>query len=360
MGGINTNTVLCLQSFNADTPTTFTNEGLHAQAGAITRVGNTQHSTTWPIISGSSVLFDGTGDYLTHPSIGFSGNFTIDFYTIFTQLADWNVVLDQSSTTGWHIRKDYNDNKIKLWDSNLGTLASAAGFALDTLTHVAFVRNGDVLTLYIDGLYSASMAWAGDLYFVSRNLQIGRRYTNTSEDMKGCLQRLRIIYEAVWTDEFTVPSSFYTAEVPVTVTGVVGHVALGGQVSTVTQAVGPVIVVATTGHLQFSGKIYPNILDVSGSFPAFNGTGEFEITTMMEAAGKFPRFRGDIQLGATIAGSFPKFNGISELVHTWLADVSGKFPAFKGEANLDVTMFASFPGNSLRSKDLHHSKYMTY
>jgi hypothetical protein len=129
-------------------------------------VGDTKISTTQSKFGGSSMYFDGTGDYLTIPAtpnlyIG-TGNYTVE---------SW---IYMNNTTGNQMLFSFGNNNGYFFASGIPTYTvySVANYTLGstavsatTWTHVAFVRNGTTLTCYLNGVsvgtYSSSSESVG-------------------------------------------------------------------------------------------------------------------------------------------------------------------------------------------------------
>jgi hypothetical protein len=146
----------------------YTNAGIYdaTSKNDLETVGNAQISTTQSKFGGSSMYFDGTGDFAnTAPTINLefgSGDFTIEgwiYPTVTTRMALYH----GSSGTDWSIGIDYQSQKFCIWASSNGTtwnLINADGggngigtitIATNTWTHVAFVRSGTTWQTYING-----------------------------------------------------------------------------------------------------------------------------------------------------------------------------------------------------------------
>ena len=153
---------------NTSLLTNFTNAGIYdaTSKNDLETVGNAQISTTQSKFGGSSMYFDGTGDFAnTAPTINLefgSGDFTIEgwiYPTVTTRMALYH----GSSGTDWSIGIDYQSQKFCIWASSNGTTwnlinADPGGNGLGTTTistnawtHVAFVRSGTTWQTYING-----------------------------------------------------------------------------------------------------------------------------------------------------------------------------------------------------------------
>lgn len=211
-------TKLLLHCDGADASTTFTDgTGNHT----VTANGDAQVDTAQSKFGGASVYFDGTTDYLSIPDhadwdIG-SGDFTIDFWVrrngtghLLGQIdsghtvsnASFNLYIDGSNYVIGRIASGGT------WYTVTGTTALSTG----TWYHVAFIRNGNDLNLYIDGTVEGGTT---DVTGITANnstyqVGIGRFGEFTSSLYTGWLDEIRISTGiARWTANFTPETSAY-------------------------------------------------------------------------------------------------------------------------------------------------------
>ncbi len=181
----------------ADGSTTFTDEKGHTW----TAHGNAQIDTALSKFGGASALFDGTGDWIDTPDaadwyLG-SNDFTIEMWFYLLSGAadpDYIFLAGQCDATGggsansaWFIHRtgngDTNPNKIR------GELCTGSGSVTVTGTtsfsaasgnqnewhHVRFIRVGNVLRLFIDGVQEdADIAFTGSVPNATGIVAIGR------------------------------------------------------------------------------------------------------------------------------------------------------------------------------------------
>ena len=154
---------LLLNGNGTNGSTTFKDSSSHNHS--ITATGNAQISDAQSKFGGSSMYFDGNGDYLSIPDdtsfhLG-SDNFTFEFWTYL------------NSTTGHFINKRVSNNfqylylrltsgSLILWATSNGSswdIANNFGFGNTALStgqwyHIALVRNGTKISAYVDGTES--------------------------------------------------------------------------------------------------------------------------------------------------------------------------------------------------------------
>lgn len=187
-------------------------------------VGNAQISTAQSKFGGSSMLFDGTGDYLTFPSsqnfaMG-TGNFTFEGWVYATASDPVNAtgifqqgtslfpasvsntlavsIRPVSATVRWHT---YANNTFQ---------DSTATVSLNTWYHFAFVRNGTTTTLYVNGS-SVITVTSDTTNYTGTFFGIGSIYgTGAETNWEGYINDLRITKGyARYTANFTPPTAAF-------------------------------------------------------------------------------------------------------------------------------------------------------
>ena len=190
----------------------------------VTIYGNAQIDTAQSKFGGASGLFDGAGDYLTIPinsDWNFNEDFTIDLWIRIASINGGQVILDNISNQDWALAStgDYalaigGDSKPSFYVKNLGT-AGANGTSLDTNTwyHIAVVRSGNTVTLYVNGTADGATFTSSAPFGNTQILRIGGRLTYYGGDWDGWLDEIRISKDiARWTANFTPPTSAYTSD----------------------------------------------------------------------------------------------------------------------------------------------------
>jgi hypothetical protein len=209
---------LLLHMDGANASTTFSDSS-SASRGNATRLGNTQVSTTTPKFGTGSALLDGTGDYLTYAThadwnMG-TGNYSIDCWIRPNALGGVRrYIAGQGDTAGtgnssWALCVDA-DNTVKFLVA--GTAGTVNAFTLTSTTiiadltwyHVAVARNGNVHTLYINGIPEATTTYAPTLFSSTSVMGIGSRGALTTSTWKGNIDEFRIGKGiARWISNFT-------------------------------------------------------------------------------------------------------------------------------------------------------------
>jgi len=200
----NTNTDLYLPMDNAGI---FDKTGNHD----LTLVGDTSTSTTQTKFATTSMVFDGTGDYVETPAITSTNNWTIEtwfnttryysgsghfdrIWSHGTSLGD-SLVINLSSSNGAPVYR-INDSV---------TLTSSTGINLNTWYHLALVCDGTNTKMYLDGVVVNQISSAVSL--PSRVFRIGT-LDGTQGYFSGSIEGFQVITNlAKYTTAFTPPTS---------------------------------------------------------------------------------------------------------------------------------------------------------
>lgn len=114
-------------------------------------VGDVKNSTTQSKFGGSSIYFDGSGDYLSissRPNLNLgSGNFTIEMWAYLTTGGNFTLF---NKSNSYQLK---TDSSRWVWQA-LGVtnvIVQSGDLTTNTWTHVALVRNGSLTTIYLNG-----------------------------------------------------------------------------------------------------------------------------------------------------------------------------------------------------------------
>jgi hypothetical protein len=195
-----------------------TNAGIYDATAKndVTTVSTAQASTTQSKFGGSSMLFNGTSDYLTAidtPNLQLgTGNFTIEFWVYLAALGTNKGFISKGNTaasTGWEVKMGGGNQFNVQWTatSMTGTVAGT----LNTWIHFALVRNGTAtgnLKSYVNGaLSSTSSVAVTDNFNQTDALRIGLDRAG-SAFMNGYMDEVRITKGiARYTAAFTAPTA---------------------------------------------------------------------------------------------------------------------------------------------------------
>jgi hypothetical protein len=220
-----TNYTKSLLHFNGDNnSTTFTDEN----GKTWTPHGDAKLLTAQKVFGTTSGYFDGVGDYVDTPDhadfdVG-SGDFTIDFWMRPDSGQNtYPVVAAQeygtASTESWHIEL-YSNGGVggnACYGSSAKTASTAASkWAANTWCHVALVRYGNTMTIYVNGVPGATTANMTGITVNNSAYKptIGRcgEYTGATYYYKGYIEEFRFSKGiARWTGDFSasLPSAEY-------------------------------------------------------------------------------------------------------------------------------------------------------
>lgn len=195
----------------------------------ITASGNAQVDTAQYKFGSGSVLFDGTGDYLSIPDSDdwYLGNgvdstsWTIDFWIRFNGDPSGNIygyVSQYVDTNNYWTLYTYSDN-IVLWVRSGGSNiiyneGSTFNPASGTWYHMALVKDGtNGYKVFVDGTQLNSFTDTDALPNFATPLRVGVHTDNfgTSYYLNGWIDEFRVTKgEAIWISGFTAPTSAYS------------------------------------------------------------------------------------------------------------------------------------------------------
>jgi hypothetical protein len=189
-------------------------------ARTVTAVGNATTSTVEKKFGTHSAIFDGSGDRFDIPS---SADFnlggtdhTVDFWMWINSSTNGQnerlVVFEGTTQTRGLLISDTTKTAIgvNLFGSGWQILSSAGAISNQTWIHVALVRSGSTTTLYINGT-SVGSTTAQCLPTTNSSVSIGGNTVRfASSNFNGYIDEVRISNTAVWTSNFTPPTSAYS------------------------------------------------------------------------------------------------------------------------------------------------------
>lgn len=213
-----------LLHFNgSDTSTTFTDE-----TGKVwSRGGTAQLDTGQYKFGGSSLLLDGDSDYISTPdhddfNVG-SGDFTIDFWVRFNSVpgaGSLATFFTQRTTSASNISMTLWYGGKEKWYFSYSTNGSSqinlTGFtshtpSVNTWYHIAYVRNGSNLDIYIDGEKQTTKSISGTIYNSTAVAMIGANNpASPAYFVNGWIDEFRFSKGiARWTENFIPQSCQY-------------------------------------------------------------------------------------------------------------------------------------------------------
>ncbi len=227
--GNDTYTKVLLHFDGSDGATTITDSNAGGSAHTWTAAGNAQIDTAAYKFGGASLLCDGTGDWVSTSdhadfSLG-SGDFTIDCWFNVSAgsggpkyiAGQANTVPDASSVSFLILRTNANVMEANVYAAGVPTgITGTTQFTNATNTgwhHLAFVRTGNTLKLFIDGVQEgSSTTFSGTVTNSANALAVGAAGEHTSNPWEGWIDEFRIsVGIARWTTTFSPPGKPYDA-----------------------------------------------------------------------------------------------------------------------------------------------------
>jgi len=202
----------------------FTNAGITDATAKndLETVGNAQISTTQSKFGGSSMYFDGTGDYLTAPwnpmiNVGSSTTWTIEFWGyVGASFGTYcPVSMNQNGTIRWGLEVGASATNVVFSNAAAVSFTHPSTLSINTWFHCALVRDGTTVRLYINGVASSttstnnlSSVASGTQLFVGRNNVAGFTF-----DWNGYIDDFRITTGlARYTANFTAPTAAFPTQ----------------------------------------------------------------------------------------------------------------------------------------------------
>lgn len=213
--GLDSYTKLLLHGNGADASTVIVDE----TAKAVTVVGNAQLDTAQQKFGSGSILFDGTGDYLTLVdsadwAFG-TGDFTIDLWARWNNAAtgDFCGQRVDANNEWWFY---WNPNAIAFYQISGGvtniTFNNAFVPTVNTWYHIAVVRSGNTWRMFVNGVQiGTDHTEADSMADMASVLYIGTQWNGASVNaFNGWIDEFRISKGiARWTANFTPPDREY-------------------------------------------------------------------------------------------------------------------------------------------------------
>jgi hypothetical protein len=193
----------------------YTNAGIldNAMMNDLETVGNAQISTSVKKYGTGSIAFDGSGDALlpvSSPNLALgSGDFTVELWVyIVSSTSTFNEILDwRKSGNSNGIALIYTASALQVFNAITGLyIITAPTASLNTWYHVAIVRSGSTVTMYINGTSVGTATLSSNL--TSDQVNIGR-YFGGSDYFNGYIDDLRITKYARYTATFTAPTTAF-------------------------------------------------------------------------------------------------------------------------------------------------------
>lgn len=217
MAGIDGYTKLMLHCDGEDGSQIFIDSSLVPKI--VTVYGNAQIDTAQYKFGGASVLFDGSGDYLSTPDSpdfdfdGDTGAFTIDArIRLATVSLNYQAIVTKGGSQSYGFYIKYNQLHFQFYREGWRThTSSSANLEINTWYHVVIVFDitNNSIKMYKDGIEVYSASETNDPIPDTTALLIG--FDTGAVYFDGWIDELRVSKGiARWTENFTPPTSPYT------------------------------------------------------------------------------------------------------------------------------------------------------
>ena len=219
------NVSLLMHMNGSNGSTTFIDSGANSGINTITVVGNTQISTAQSKFGGASAYFDGSGDYINiqdNPNFQFgTGDFTIECWfnatgllnSYPTLLGNGNPSFSGSGSTGsWYFMVSGSPRKINVGTNTTNPIiSSTTTINTGSWYHVALVRSGSSVYLFVNGALEAITTNTQSLNISNNGLRIGSNGWDGSQAFwYGYIDDVRVTKGiARYTSSFTLPTVAY-------------------------------------------------------------------------------------------------------------------------------------------------------
>jgi hypothetical protein len=203
----------------------FTNAGITDATAKndLETVGNAQISTTQSKFGGSSMYFDGTGDWLIGPAnqnlaLG-TGDFTVEawiYVTTFTTTTGFQAIFSNRNSTSTQASFDFgirnSDKYLYFYNRNTdsSTFSTSGLSGINTWIHVAIARVGSTITFYINGTSAGTVSVSTNSFGTNNVIYVGSNFNATPDTYNGYIDDLRVTKGyARYTTNFTAPTAAF-------------------------------------------------------------------------------------------------------------------------------------------------------
>jgi hypothetical protein len=195
----------------------------NAMMNDLETAGNAQISTSVKKYGTGSLAFDGNGDYLKlpyTPDLNFTGNFTVECWVNLTsKVTNFPTIINNYSTYttngGFAIFASHNSGTSGKYNVSFNgsfpVINSTTSISYGSWQHIALVRSGSTLTLYVDGVANGTSTQTANVVGTANNWWIGTAGDDlTNGYLNGYIDDLRITKGyARYTANFTPPTAAF-------------------------------------------------------------------------------------------------------------------------------------------------------
>lgn len=174
-----------------------------------TAYADAQLDTALKPFGNSSLLLDGTGDYVgiaSFPALG-TGNFTIETFIYSTSYSELDGVLDfRPGGNGAYALLYTSGGILRFYVNTVDRIVSAA-LPTSAWNHIAVCRNKGVSTLFVNGAVSGTPWTDATNYLSAATAYIGKTFDNYY--FAGNIGPVRVTTAALYTTAFDVPAAAF-------------------------------------------------------------------------------------------------------------------------------------------------------
>lgn len=192
-----------------------------ATPAPVTATGNATQSTAQTKFGAGAAFFDGSGDNFTLTETGQmdfgTGDFTVDAWIYLTNQngdgAEMILGCWRNANPRWQFGLETTQFKVYSDDGTGQRVCSTAAntVGVNAWTHLAAVRSGGTMKLYVNGVEAASCSYPWGVDCGALDPRIGRGHDGNGGPhyFWGYVDELRVSRSARWTAPFTPPNAAY-------------------------------------------------------------------------------------------------------------------------------------------------------
>ncbi len=180
----------------------------------ITRNGDAVQSGFNPFsgASNGAGFFDGVGDYLSNGSANLTttGDITVEFWAYLSSASGYDTALTIGNEASGRWFFGFNNGSPVIDRTGVGTTTFGSAVGINTWYHVAFVRSSNTVSCYVNGVSAGTPTSITGTIGNTSGFYVGAA-SNASSPFQGYISNLRVVTSAVYTSNFTPPTSPLTA-----------------------------------------------------------------------------------------------------------------------------------------------------